>query len=288
MERIRKSWYERDFEETEKITKDWVKTNCRLTKRELELLEIIHKRKLVRRDHLEIISPSYRNLGRNRTIIINRAIRRLFRSMCIDKAHERKHYGEGGNHPCIVSLDRAGSIILGVNHRRRIIHSKHDGYITRRLPSNYRHFNGVNMLEVETILHCEETGNELLEWVHEKPQEFFYGQEKVNVIPDISMTLKFNTGRSKTFYAYIEFDTSSESPREKEPRIIRDKIIKYKKLKMSRIWEKDYPVFPALVFVGECEKRTEFWTKKCRENGLFGIGVHYENYSEFLNRIAEM
>jgi len=289
--RTRKGWYERPWEETEKITLDFVKTNCKITKREKELLKIINERKMVRRDMLEIISPSYRYLGENRTRLINRSVKKLFHNMCIDKINERQEFNSG-NTPAILSLDRAGSIILGVKHKRRIKHVKSivngQTEITRRLPSNYRHINGVNQLEVDTILFCEDTGSELVEWVHEKPQELHYGVERLIVIPDIGMTLKLNTEHPKTFYAFIEFDTGSEGIREKEPKIIRDKIIKYKKYKLSRLWENDYPKFPMILLVTEDEKRTDFFNKKCRENGLLGLGIYYENYKEFLKRLADM
>lgn len=242
---------------------------------------------MVRRDMLEIISPSYRNLGSSRTRLMNRSVNKLFTNMCLDKVHEKQEF-TSGNTPAILSLDRAGSLILGIPHKQRIKHIKSivngQTRITRRLPANYRHIHGVNQLEVDTILFCEETGNEIVRWVHEKPQELHYGNEKVVVIPDVGLELKV---RQKPFYAFIEYDTSSENSGYKEPPIIRDKVIKYKKYKLSRLWESEYPRFPFLIFVGEDEKRIEFWNRKCKENGLLGIGVYYENYRTFLERLAE-
>lgn len=286
MGRIRGSWYER--EEVEKITLDFVKTNCKITAREKELLEIINQRKMVRRDMLEIISPSYRNLGVNRTRIMNRSMKKLFSNMCIDKIHELQGYLQG-NTPAIYSLDRAGSMILEIPHKSRIKHIKNTvngkTYIYRRLPSNFRHVNGVNGLEVDTILFCEETGSEILEWCHEKPQELHYGEERIVVIPDVLMGLKIN---DRHFYAFIEYDTGSEGVREKEPRVIRDKIIKYKKYKLSELWTDEFNQFPIILLVTEDEKRTGFFNKKCKENGLLGLGIYRENYKEFLKRLTDM
>lgn len=286
---MKSKWYER--EQVEKINSDWVKLNCKITRREKELLEIIKNRKMVRRDMLEIISPSYRNIGDNRTLVLNKSIRKLFVKNCIDKAHESKGF-QSGNTPAILSLDRAGSMILGVKHKPRIKHVKSvvngKPYTTRRLPANFRHINGVNQLEVDTILFCEEKGWDIVRWIHEKPQELHYGGEKVVVIPDIAMELKTNTEPSKSFIAFIEFDTGSESIREKEPRIIRDKVIKYKKYKLSKLWENDFQVFPVLILVTEDEKRTAFFNRKCKENGLVGLGVYYENYKKFLERLTDM
>lgn len=286
MGRIGGKWFER--KEIEKVTLDWVKTNCKLTQREIELLRLVYDRKLVRRDHLEIISKSYRDSGNNRTRILNRAIKKLYQNMCLDKVHEAQDIGRG-NTPCIVGLDKGGSILLNVPHKKRISHHKSivngNIYITRSLPANYRHINGVNQLEVETILFCEETNSELKGWYHEKPQELYYGQERIVVIPDIRMELKM---REKPFYAFIEFDTGAENRRYKEPPIIRDKIIKYRKYKVSKLWQKEYPNFPILLFVTEDEKRIDFFNRKCKENNVVGLGVYVDNYTKVLEKIATM
>jgi Replication-relaxation len=283
---FKKGWYSR--QEVERVTLDWIKVNCRITDREMELLKIIKDRKLVRRDMLEIISPSYRCLGNNRTEILNRAIRKLFRKMCIDKVHEERELGRGGNYPCTIALDKGGSLLLGVPHKRRILHHKEGNYIRRSLPANYRHINGVNQLEVDTILFCEKTDSNISVWVHEKPQELYYGQDKVVVIPDVVMGLKFNTGQSEPFYAFIEYDTGSESLRYKEPPIIRDKVIKYKKYKLSKLWENDYPYFPVLLLVTEDQNRIDFFNKKCEENNIKGVGIYSENYTAFLERLSQI
>ncbi|AYP68231.1 replication initiation by nicking [Bacillus phage vB_BcoS-136] len=284
----RSGWYSR--KEIQKVTLDWLKTNCRLTEREREILRIVQERKLVRRDHLEIICPSYRDLN-SRTRLINRAIRKLFNKMCLDKVHEEQKVGKG-NTPCIVSLDRGGSLLLNVPHKKRISHEKKTikgiDYIFRHLPTNFRHINGVNQLEVDTILFCEETGSEMLEWVHEKPVKMVYRGETKTLIPDISMCLRFNTEPSKPFYAFLEFDTGSENIRYKEPPIIRDKIIKYKIYKLSKLWTDYYPYFPTLLFVTEDEGRINFFNNKCKENGIAGVGIYHENYTKALHKIATM
>jgi hypothetical protein len=287
MARARGSWYER--KEIEKVTLDWVKTNCKLTSREIELLQLVYDRKLVRRDHLEIISESYRNLGDSRTRLLNRAIKKLYQNMCLDKVHEVQEIGRG-NTPCIVGLDKGGSMLLSVPHKKRISHRKSivngNTYITRMLPANFRHINGVNQLEVDTILFCEETENELIGWHHEKPQELHYGQEKVVVIPDVRMELKM---REKPFYAFIEYDTGSENRGYKDRfPTIHEKIIKYRKFKASKLWVEEYPYFPMLLLVTEDDKRIPFFNQKCKENKLQGFGVYSESYVKFLKHLANM
>ncbi len=295
MGRIRKSWYER--KEVQKVTLDWVKTNCKLSEREFDLLKIIYERKLVRRDHLEIISNAYRKLGANRTILLNKSIRKMFRNMCLDKVHEPQAIGRG-NTPCIVSVDKGGSLLLNVPHRKRITHTTYTvnnkDYIYRHLPANFRHINGVNALEVETILFCEENNYNIVNWTHEQRNKvsFMYGEERVIIIPDVLMILEIN---GKKIAAFIEYDTGSESLRYKEPPIIKDKIIKYKRYRSSTLWQEadwqrhfDKPVFPMIMLVTEDEKRINFFNRKIKEVGLRGVGVYYESYTNVLKKMATM
>lgn len=164
----RKSWYERN--EISKINSDWVQLNCKnITKREVDILKIINDRKLVRRDHLEIIHDSYRKLGKNRTSLLNRSLKKLFEKSCLDKCHEEPEF-QKGNLPAVFGLDRAGAIILGLDKkfRRRI---KQDckfingqKYPIRELPNNYPHIHGLNEIEVQTILLSEEMGFKISRW----------------------------------------------------------------------------------------------------------------------------
>lgn len=292
MGKSREHWYERV--ETKKVTKDWIKLNCKLTEREKELLPIIYERKLVRRDHLEIISPTYRKLGKNRTSLLNRAIKKLFKAMIFDKVHERQEIGKGCN-PSTVSIDRAGSLILGVPHKKRIIHRstslKGKEYISRSLPANFRHINGVNQLEVDTILFCEENNYEIVEWKLEQPKSFQFNDEKIVLIPDVLVVLKVN-GHNLAFF--IEYDTGSEGLREPEPKIIKDKILKYKRYKSSQIWmaeewQKHFSqsIFPFLLFVSEQEdkRRVDFFNRISKEYKVKGLGMYSENYSSVLDKL---
>lgn len=295
MGRIKESWYER--REVQKVTLDFIKSNCNLTDREKELLKLIYDRKLVRRDLLEIISPSYRMIGRNRSILLNRSIKRMYKGIIIDKVHETQKIGRG-NTPCIVALDKGGSLLLGVPHKKRIIHNKTivngKEYITRKLPSNYRHIHGINQMEVDTILFCENDDSKLIEWRHEQynTKIFFYGDNKVILIPDVFMILNI---KNKPFVAFIEFDTGSENLRMKEPPIIKEKIIKYKQYMKSRLWlEEDWqkllpqPQFPILLFVTMDEKRIDFFNQKSKEMGVRGLGIYYKNYYKVLEKMATL
>lgn len=282
----REGWYER--EEIQKITVDWVKMNCILTEREKELLQLVYDRKLVRRDHLEIISQSYRNLGLSRTVLLNRAIKKMYKKMVLDKAHEEQEIGKG-NKPSIVAIDKAGSMILDVPHKRRIIHRrstfKGEYYVTRCLPSNYRHINGVNNTEVETILLCEETANKIVKWEHEKPLVFHHSGEKIHLIPDVFVEMDID---GKQLLFYLEYDTGSENHRYTTNfPIIHDKIIKYKKYRASRLWEEHHALFPLILLVTEDDKRVQYFRQKCKELGLKGFGVYHENYKDALKILID-
>lgn len=217
--------------------------------------------------------------------------------MVVDKIHEKQQIGKG-NTPSIVAIDKGGSLLLGVSHKRRIAHHitnfKGNEYIERRLPSNYRHIHGVNKLEVETILLCERMGYFLSEWKHEhyNVKSFMYNNEKVVLIPDVFVIMYVN---EKPFVAFIEFDTGSESIRYKEPPIIRDKIIKYRRYKSSNLWlgedwqkQFEQPIFPLVLFVTEDSNRIEFFNKKCKENNVKGLGIYHQNYTNVLEKIATL
>lgn len=287
MGRVREGWYER--EEIQKVTLDWIKLNCKLTDREKELLQIVYDRKLVRRDHLEIISPSFRKLGNNRTILLNRSIKKMYKKMIFDKVHEQQELGKGSN-PAILALDKAGSLMLGKPHKRRIIHKrttmKGQYYIVRSLPSNYRHINGVNQIEVDTILLSEEMKFEIAQWKHEVSSKFHYGNEEILFIPDVFCELNLN---GKTLLLFIEYDTGSENHRYKTNfPIIHEKIIKYKKYRASNLWKDQYQLFPLVLFITEDEKRIEYWNSISKEAGVKSIGVFVDKYVDVLRRLVEM
>lgn len=288
MGKFREGWYE-GREEIKKVTLDWVKANCRLTDREKEILQLVYDRKLVRRDFLEVISESYRNAGDNRTILLNRAIKKMYRHMILDKVHEVQEIGKG-NSPSIVSIDRGGSILLGIPHKKRITQKKTTckgiTYVTRTLPSNYKHIHGVNKTEVDTILFCEATNNKINRWKHEVATKFIYNGENILFIPDVLVEIQFD---NKIFLGFIEYDTGSEDHRNKKDfPTIYEKLINYRKFKASKLWVNDYKYFPMILLVTEDDKRIPYFNKKCRELGLQGYGVYHENYVSFLTHLANM
>lgn len=290
----RKGWYER--EEISKITHDWVRLNCKnITRREKELLQIVNERKLVRRDHLEIIHDGYRNVGDNRTSILNRSVKKLFEKLCIDKVHEEAEF-MSGNLPAVLALDKAGAIVLGLDKRfrRRIKHTHkfigNEKYVFRELPNNYPHIHGVNDLEVRTKLFCEEFGLQIVKWdLEEKNAKIIMFNERFSIIPDVFMMLRIN---NKPFSSFIEYDTGMEDHRYKDEfPTIRDKLEKYQKYKLSGSWKSEkwakFSGFPLLLFVTEDNSRVSYVNDKGGKLGLRVVALHTGQYEETLKSILK-
>lgn len=209
--------------------------------------------------------------------------------MCLDKVHEKQELGKG-NAPAILALERGGSILLDIPHRRRIPQQKMlvngEVKIRRHVPSTYRHANGVNQVEVDTILFCEENGYELEFWEHEKHASFTYNNEEILVIPDVFYRLKIN---NKSIDFFLEFDCATEDrlSRRKLP-VIYNKIMNYKKYKYSNLWTNHSISFPIILLVTHDSRRIPYFNVKCKENGIQGFGVFHENYTGFMKKIATL
>lgn len=283
----KRGWYSR--EEVNRISQDWISMNCKnITNREKELLRIVWERKMVRRDHLEVIHPLYRNVGDRRTSVLNRSITKLFRKMCLDKAHEEAEFMKG-NTPAVVAIDKAGAFLLGKKFRRRIKQNKRlingETFVFRSLPTNYRHIHGVNELEVKTIELCQNKGFSLIRWdlEQENAQKLSFS-EKFTIIPDIFTIIKAD---NKPFLAFIEYDTGSEDNRYKDKfPTLREKLEKYQQYMRSGVWKKQWWAtkiktgFPILLFVTEDERRIDYINKKGKSLGIRVVAMHTNEYTE--------
>jgi hypothetical protein len=292
----RKGWYER--EEVPTINHDWVSMHCKnITNREMKLLRIINDRRLVRRDHLEIIHEDFRNAGDRRTSILNRSIKKLFEKMCIDKVHEEAEY-RNGNKPAVLSLDRAGAILLGLDKRfkRRIQHNDvriidTKKFIFRELPNNFPHVHGINELEVKTILLGDELGFDIVRWdLEEKNTKMYMYNQRYILKPDIFTILRVN---KKPFMAFIEYDTGKEDNRNKDKfPVIREKLEKYHYYKLCGSWKREswaeiLPFFPILLFVTEDKKRIPYINDKGQKMGLKVKAIHSSEYQETLKDLVK-
>lgn len=292
---MRKGWYDR--KEIGRVTEDWVKENCTITDREMDLLHIINDRKLVRRDHLEIICDGYRYLSeKSRAKVLNRSINKLFNCMVLDKVHQKQAIGKG-NKPAVVALDKAGSILLSIPHKRRIRHVKSvirgKEYIFRELPPNFRHINGINQLEVDMIKFAHTLDDKDVGWLwrleNENHYQFYYNQEKMTVIPDV--LFKFQC-YGKMYSAYVEYDTGTEDKRmKKDFPTLKEKIIKYKRLYKSGQWEKDSKHFPRLFFITEDKKRVDWFNRRLYVEGFQNgsCAIHVDDWIPLLEKnVKEM
>jgi hypothetical protein len=286
--RKRTGWYDRI--EHSKISQEWVRLHCKnVTKRELELLKIVYYRKLLRRDHLEIIHSGYRNLSQ-RTNVLNRSINKLFSLSCLDKVHEEAEFMKG-NFPAILSVDRAGAILINKPYKQRIPTKKrvigNETIIFREIPNSLIHTNGINKLEVDTILFTEEHGYKF-KWRLERDnyKEFFWNKEKIGLKPDVLLILNAD---NKIYFFFIEYDTGTEDNRHAKnfPTLLHkmENYHKYKSIGQwkSEDWAKKFNApFPLVLFVTEDEKRIEYIKEKGGKIGLRVDAVLSSNYIEGL------
>lgn len=260
----------------------------------MELLHIIQRRKLVRRDHLEIISPEYRYL-KDRTRTLNKSLSKLFQRMCIDKYHEEMEY-MAGDSPAIIALDRAGTILLSrylnkdLRHSKKIDHIKkiygNKTYYIRKLAVPFAHIHGVNQLEFETINLCEEIGANLLVWNLEYENYRKYGaDQEAGIKPDVFMIIRVD---NKPFVAYIEYDNGTEDKHQtKSIPYLTDKLKKYRMYMLSKEWGREnwfdlYPHFPPIIFVVQTKQRVGVLEEKAKELKLNLIAITKDNYQHML------
>jgi hypothetical protein len=290
VERFRKGWYDRL--EVPRVNLDWVKMNCKfITPREIDLLKAIHYRRLVRRDHLEVIVEGYRNIP-NRTTVINRSIGKLFDKMCLDKVHEMKEEDNiRKNSPAIVCIDKAGAILLNVPYKQRIQREKKvfndKEYLFRIVPSNYHHYHGINQLEVDTIELCLSNNFKLITWdldnLARSVKIFTYNKEKIILKPDIFTIIKND---SRPFMMFIEYDTGTENRGyNKHFPTLSEKLDKYRKyMLLEEIWKSEWWYknvnFPLLLFVTEDEKRIPFIKEEGEKLGMYIDAILPSQYKE--------
>lgn len=271
---MRKKWYERI--EHARISEDWVRLHCKnVTDREKKLLEIIYERKLVRRDHLEILHPGYRDIPR-RTNVINRSIKKLYELMCLDKVHEQSEYMKG-NLPAVLAIDKAGALLIGKPFKRRIKQVKktvgQEQIVIRELPSNYPHIHGINKLEVIITEWALKHGFRFRWFLeNENEKQFIFNGERVILIPDVFTIIN---AKGKIALFYIEYDTGKEDNRNKTTfPTIYEKLQKYYWYKLTGIWKKEWWAvkiktdFPMILFVTEDKGRIEYVKEKAKNFGL--------------------
>ena len=247
---------------------------------------------MVRRDHLEFLHEGYRDIPR-RTNVLNRSIKKLFEKMCLDKAHEESEYLKG-NKPCILSVDRAGCILLDKPYRKRFETEKRflkgKEYVFRKIPSHYNHIHGVNKLEIETLEFCVDNNFKKVIWQLEEDniKSFEFNKEKIIVKPDVFVIL--NVGKPLVYF--IEYDTGSENRGyvNSFPTIL-EKLEKYQRYKMIGDWQNEWWAkkintnFPLILFVTEDNKRIDYIIQKGKAMGLKVDCILSNEYKEKIKNL---
>lgn len=258
-ERRLKRW---ERQEVHQVTRQWVQENCQnVTARDLHLGRMLLKRRIMRRDQVQVLHPGFRDLA-NPEVQVNRRLRVLYDCHFIDRTFPQVAPGTGSSQ-AIVALDRAGAIMVGMPFKRVIRHQRDiKGNIQRILPLDYRHTLAIHDFEISLLQHCFATGTELLRWriEHENQRRFMFGQEYV-IRPDGFGIVRLPNGKGKAFL--FEYDTGTEDQRCRTTfKRLTAKLKAYAAYRDSGVWlQEDWgrmlKEFPPLIFLTEDKKRIE-------------------------------
>lgn len=269
--------YERP--EVKQITKQWVRENCKnITERDRGLLKLLHenKRKLLRRDQIEILYPTFASTDR-----LNKRIRTLFHMHIIDKVYPPVGIGEGTSkqHIC---LDRAGAILLGLEKYNKPITTDLAG--NRSLPLGWEHKVMLNDYECAIVSSMRNLGGKILLYEVEEIHPF----NDTKLIPDILCVLSCG---GKGYIFFIEVDMGTE-----DIPYVKAKLESYKDYYISRAWvNKPWakmfktPTFPRVLFITENNrsKRVESLREYAAESSIrFVFGYHAE-FTDILEGIIK-
>lgn len=278
-------------EEVTQISASWVDENCRhrVTDRDLELGRLLVKRRLLRRDQVEILHPGFRGLSQS-AAVVNRRLRILFDCHFIDRAFPRVMPGAGSSQ-AVISIDRAGAHLLDEPFKRVIKHQKDRlGNIERILPADYKHTLGVNDFECSLVLGSERHGCELLRWrvEHQNLRRFNYNGDQ-QLRPDGFGIVRLANGKGRAFF--VEYDTGSEDIRSRRRfKKLEAKFKAYAAFKSSGAWTQEdwaqsLKKFPALVFLTEDKKRVEPLREIMKTLGIRGVVEHFSNRDRVLDAL---
>lgn len=276
----------KDREPIKYITKAWVEENTkRVTKRDKELLKIIEENKIVTRDQLITLHPSFIDI-KQPINVINRRLAVLYHSYCIDRVRPLVGIGEGSSQ-FHITLDRAGAILLGIENFRPLMIYESNSYPPKRLPQYYKHTIGIVDLRCALIELLRERGGRILHWSLEDENkiEFSY-KEKYILKPDV-LTLVI-TKEKKGSILFYEHDQGTE-----HKKVIKDKIEGYTAYRLSNTWLGSswaqimkVPTFPPVIFLTTGEKKRINWMKNlARKSSINIIAAHVDKRKEILKKI---
>jgi hypothetical protein len=252
----------------------------------MKILKEVNYRKLVSREHLEYIIEEYRNL-KSSTRVLNKSLSKLYLKHCLDKCHEEMEYGTG-NAPAIYSLDRAGAILLDVPFKPRFVKRENvkNHNLFTVLPSNWKHIQKVNELEIITLKKCFEVGAELIRWDLEEVNRVVIPTNKGNVTL-ISDVITLINNKNKPMLYFVEFDTGNEDFRyATQFPTLKEKIEKYHTYKISGLWKDKWFArigFPTIVFVTLDRKRIKYLQSLFSKLQLSAYVLEFEQYEKWLS-----
>lgn len=225
--------------EIKQITKQWVKENVKhITERDIGLLKLLYenKRRLLRRDQIQILYPYFESVG-----VLNRRLKILYEQYILDRFYPKVGIGQGSSqqHVC---LDKAGLILLDIDKYNKPINYDKNG--NKVLFYGWEHKILLNDYECIICQLISNIGAKIL--IYKVEETILFSDKKF--IPDIFILIEY---QGKGFVFYIEVDLGTE-----DIPYIKRKINQYKDYYLSKQWllEKwvelfEIPTFPHILFL---------------------------------------
>lgn len=235
------------------VSKTWVEENSQnLTSRDEGLLKIIHQKRYLKRDQIEILYPHFAS-----TNVLNRRLKTLFEKHFIDRFYPSVRTGEGSSQQ-YVCLDRAGAVLFDLGPFRKPIRYGPEG--ERYLPQDWRHHSLI--IDAECAIR-----KEFDVVLMEQEERRIFGRDRI-LIPDI-LTIVRVQNKGGAFFLEVDMGTEDIG-------IIREKVERYKQYYWSRAWMREKwvglfkaPIFPSLIFLNNSSEQRREAIRRCtKESNL--------------------
>ncbi|AGY47006.1 plasmid replication-relaxation protein [Bacillus phage CampHawk] len=264
--------------EVKQVSKQWVRENCKnVTERDKGLIRLLidNNRRILRRDQIEVLYPEFPSSD-----YLNKRLKLLYDKHVIDRIYPAVEPGKGSSkqHIC---LDRAGSILLGLENYSKPISTKNG---VKSLPLGWEHKVKLNDYECLIKKTVSELGGKVLLYQTEKALTF--GDTKI--IPDIFFLISCN---KKGYMYFVEVDLGTE-----DLPYVKKKIDSYMKYYASKAWIREKwagvfgsPVFPRVLFLTEegRTKRVKALTEYTKDMSVkFRFGFH-SDLKDLLGKMAK-
>lgn len=237
-----------------------------LTKRDKDLLELIHKKKFLRRDQAQVYLSSFSSSD-----VLNKRIRLLYHNYFIDKIYPQVGLGKGSSKQ-ILCLDKAGAILLHIPHFTKPIRYTDN---LAMLPIYWRHHLRIIDVEIILIEMCKRRNFTL----HTIEKEYILDAPEKRIIPDLFIFIINKSG----YVCFIEIDMGTEDMIR-----LKNKIRDYEKYYLSNKWLelpwtsyfKD-PPYPEILFItDDNDKRIKEISRLLKESILTGTVMGWREFQE--------